>query len=152
MVQKSALIKALLIGATCVAIIAYLRPSPSVSNAEREVEPPLVTKQTESIKPTAASSAVSDDKGGNWFVIENITGKCKPDEGPADMIKSLKTLGQPYEVKEDVVDGDKPMQVRLLLNDGVESGKIVYYRGKTLCQAQADKKKESTESELDRYK
>lgn len=87
-----------------------------------------------------------------WFVIENITGKCRLDEGPAKMIKNLKKLGQPYNViDEDVVD-DKPLRVKLLLNDGYESGQIVYYRGLKRCQDQAAINKQASDLELDRYK
>lgn len=159
MIQKSALIKGLLIGTACIAAIAYLRPSDSIPNSGREVDiapefSPLssVTQQQKLTRPPTETAIASDDKGGDWFVIENHSGKCKPDEGPADMIKSLKTLGQPYKIKEDVVEGNRPMQVSLFLSDGVESGQMVYYRGKARCQAQADKKNQSTNSELNRYK
>ena len=141
-----------MIAAACIATIAYLKPSNETRIPVRETEPPLIAQQAEAAKPAVVTLAVSDDKGGDWYVIENHSGKCKPDEGPADMIKSLKTLGQPYEIKEDVVEGNRPMQVSLFLSDGVESGQMVYYRGKARCQAQADKRKQSTDSELNRYK
>jgi hypothetical protein len=157
--DKSGVIKGLLIGAACIATIAYLMPSGSLTNAESENKSapaftPIssVSQQTEAIKPTVDAPVTHENKGGTWYVIENSTGKCKADEGPVEMMKSLKALGQPYEVKEDVVEGNRPMQVSLLLNDGNESGQIVYYRGKTRCRAQADKKKRSTDAEFNRYK
>jgi hypothetical protein len=127
-------------------------PQPSTVYAA-PTNSPVQTEQTNMPQQqTTPQNALSNDKVGDWYVIENDMGKCKPDKGPASLIKSLKSLGQPYQVREDVVEGNRPMQVRLLLNDGYEAGEIIYYRGKARCQTAADKKKQTTDSELNRYK
>lgn len=137
-------------------LVKYLWPK-SINSTQQSVThsgvmpPAQPTQPTQPIQPKQPQD-LQDDKGGDWYVIQNITDKCVPDEGPAEMIKNLKTLGQPYQVVEDIVEGDKPMQVRLLLNDGVESGQIVYYRGKSRCEAQVLKKKQANDAELERYK
>ena len=158
MVQKSAAIKGLLVVVACVAIIAYLKPSSSTRIPEREVETmtflPLssVTQQSASATPRTDSLVASDDKGGDWFVIGNYTGKCEKDEGPAKTMEKFKAAEIPYEVKDDVVEAGKPMQVRVVVHDGVESMQAVFYRGKARCQEQLDKKKQATDTGLNRYK
>lgn len=106
---------------------------------------------TASILNTPKSSHIAETDN-RWFIIENVTGKCRPDEGPAKMIKNLQALGQPYNIiDDDIVDG-KPLQVRLLLHDGFESGQIVYYRGENRCKEQATINKQANDLELNKYK
>lgn len=149
-------VKTVLIVGACFAIIAVLRPSRTVPNSELPAAPQPPTHtiiSSVSQQPAPAQPIANvDDKGGDWYAIQNGTGKCIKDEGPAEMMKNLKTLGQPYQVKEDVVEGNRPMQVRLILNDGFESGQIIYYRGESRCQAAANQKQQSTDAELNRYK
>lgn len=143
----SSLISALvMIGIIFYTIDAFIS-NPTNDAKQRNVElKPYIDKVTD---PAQAPIPETDTR---WFIIENLTGKCQPDEGPAEMISSLKKLGQSYKVIEDVVVDGKPYQVRLLLRDGVESGEIVYYRGKNRCEAQAKQKKQANVKELERYK
>jgi hypothetical protein len=141
---QSLLIASLALGA--LALYVFSQPDTSKTKAWVEAAPAPVAA------PAQETIPLTDDVGGDWYVISNYTGECKPDEGPADMIKNLKTLGQPYQIKEDVVEGNRPMQVRLLLNDGFESGQIIYYRGEARCKAAASAKQQAVDAELNRYK
>lgn len=94
-----------------------------------------------------------DDKDVDWYIIENYTGKCKKDEGPAKTMETFKAGGMPYEVKDDIIGvSGKPLQVSVVVRDGVEAMQAVFYRGKERCQEQVDKKKQATDAELNRYK
>lgn len=99
-----------------------------------------------------AGTASSAEKKDGWYAVDRFSGQCIKDKGPAEMIKSLKIVGVQYTAKDEVVENGKPMQVRLILDDGVTAGQIIYYRGMDRCKAQAAKNKRSNDAELNKYK
>ena len=118
MIQKSALIKGLLIGTACIATIAYLRPSDSIPNSGREVDiadgfSPLssVTQQPKSTRPPTDTAIASDDKGGDWFVIENHSGKCKPDEAPSGVPSGTPAVLPPLPPQPDNASNINPKMI-----------------------------------------
>ncbi|MDD2321314.1 MAG: hypothetical protein PHO83_14815 [Geobacteraceae bacterium] len=146
------LVTGLVVVVVIVVIIGFRAAVDSKSKKLKNTDQVTVSETLLQQQNQSANSSLIDEKGGDWYIIENYTGNCKPDEGPSDMIKNLKALGQPYQIVEDIIEGGRPMQVRLLLSDGYESGQIIYYRGQTRCQSEADKKKQSTNLELNRFK
>jgi len=67
-------------------------------------------------------------------------------------MKNLRTLGQKYDVVDDIVEDGKPMKVRLNMEEGLTTYSITYYRGKALCQADAKERKQTLDAEINRYK
>jgi len=79
---QSLLIASLALGA--LALYVFSQPDTSKTKAWVEAAPAPVAA------PAQETIPLTDDVGGDWYVISNYTGECKPDEGPADMIKKLK--------------------------------------------------------------
>lgn len=145
----------IVVAVACIILLAFIKSNWSQPNPRLSGQPsaqPAATLPPESDANRQITTAQVDDKGGDWYIISNHTNKCEPDEGPAKMMATFKQAGMPYEVIDDVVEGGKPMQVRLQVRDSAEALQAVFYRGKARCQAQADKMKQSTDSELNRYK
>lgn len=133
-----------------IALYNHMQSGDTKTNAWVDAAPK--ESMTSSVELPQTVSTQSNDISGNWYAIQNVTGECKEDEGPAALMKSLKTLGQPCQVIDDVVEGGKPVQVKLIINDGVESVQAIYYRGKERCQAAANKRQQDTDAELNKYK
>lgn len=137
----------LCVGIAAIAFAAYRDiKKPSVASS-----PPvlLVAQQTVANKELPATIS-SDDKPADWHVVENMSGKCKPNEGPAHLIEIQKGLNSPYRVVDEKNENGRPVIVRV--ECPTEDFQVRYYRSKDLCQSALTEKKKDDSAELSRYK
>lgn len=114
-----------------------------------------IIKSAVAAKPDTEKAPVRakpTSKDNRWYIINNDSGKCAKSEGPSELIKVFRALGQSYEIVDDVVEDGKPMQVRILFKDPSGAFQLAYYRGKKCCINEALNYKRTSDKEVNRYK
>lgn len=94
---------------------------------------------------TVPMAATAED----WYVVRNSDNKCAKDVGPANFIKIMQDLKQPYRADDTVRNGKI---VKTVVIDSEAGIAITYYRGQQECLFAQQQRQAQQNRELDKYR